>query len=217
MKLEAWPRYVSRTTLLHFVCRYEAFKKVLDVPGSIVEAGVFTGKGLFTWLQLCSIFEPQNFTRKIIGFDTFEGFPEIHEMDKRDGAAPLVGDYASDSMEAMVRSVGRLAGEFLPGDGSDKVQLVKGDIKDTVPGYLAEHPHTVVSLLHLDADLYEPTRTALEHFLPRMPKGAVLLFDELNHPAFPGETTALLEEVGVREIRLRRFRFGTYISYAVLE
>ena len=48
-------------------------------------------------------------------------------------------------------------------------------------------------MLFLDFDLYEPTRVALEHFLPRMPNGAVLAFDELDNPLWPGETLAMLE------------------------
>ena len=49
-----------------------------------------------------------------------------------------------------------------------------------------------MSLLFLDFDLYEPTKAALEQFVPRMPRGAVLAFDELDNPIWPGETKALL-------------------------
>ena len=50
-----------------------------------------------------------------------------------------------------------------------------------------------MSLLYLDFDLYEPTKCAF----PRMPKGAVVAFDELNHAAWPGETMALLDTLGI--------------------
>ncbi len=88
---------------------------------------------------------------------------------------------------------------------------------ETLPRYLEEHPHLVVSLLHLDADLYEPTRVTLELLLPRMPRGAVVAFDELNMDLFPGETLAAMETVGLRNLRLRRFPFATSLSWAVLE
>ncbi len=64
-----------------------------------------------------------------------------------------------------------------------------------MPQFVAEHPHLLVSLLFLDLDLYEPTKVAIECFLPRMPKGAVIAFDELDNPMWPGETLALLESV----------------------
>jgi hypothetical protein len=97
------------------------------------------------------------------------------------------------------------------------VHLIKGDVVQTIPPFLESHPHLVVSLLFLDMDLYEPTRAALEQFVPRMPKGAVLVFDELDNPMWPGETIATLETVGLGRLPLRRLEWDPYISYAVLD
>jgi hypothetical protein len=72
-------------------------------------------------------------------------------------------------------------------------------------------------MLYLDFDVYEPTKVALETFLPRMPKGAILAFDELNQAAWPGETLAVLETVGLRNLRIQRFPYASGLSYAVLE
>ena len=83
--------------------------------------------------------------------------------------------------------------------------------------YLKDNPHLVVSLLYLDVDLYEPTKIAIETFLPRMPRGAVIAFDELNARIFPGETIAVAETLGIRNIRIERFPFDSYVSFAVLE
>jgi len=71
--------------------------------------------------------------------------------------------------------------------------------------------------LYLDFDLYEPTKTALDVFLPRMPKGAVVAFDELDNPIWPGETRAALEVMRRRGLRLERFGFDPYVSFAVLD
>jgi hypothetical protein len=87
----------------------------------------------------------------------------------------------------------------------------------TIPPFLEENPHLLVSLLFLDMDLYEPTKVALEKFLPRMPRGAVLAFDELDNPMWPGETLAALDAVGVRNLKLQRMDWDPYISFAVLE
>ena len=99
----------------------------------------------------------------------------------------------------------------------EKIILDKGDATETIPQYLDENPHTVVSLLHLDFDIYEPTMAALDHFVPRMPKGAVIVFDELNHPAWPGETRAVAENLKLGSMRIRRFPFEPHISYATIE
>ena len=99
----------------------------------------------------------------------------------------------------------------------EKIIIVKGDITNSAPKFVKENPHLVVSLLYLDVDIFRPTVTALEHFLPRMPKGAVIVFDELNSANWPGETIAVIQEVGLNNLRIKRFSFDTHISYAVIE
>jgi len=98
-----------------------------------------------------------------------------------------------------------------------KIELVKGDVKKTIPKYLKDNPHLIVSLLYLDLDLYEPTKIALHNFLPRMPKGSIIAFDEINVDQWPGETLALLDEVGIKNLRIERFEFAPLMSYARLE
>jgi len=68
----------------------------------------------------------------------------------------------------------------------------------------------------LDFDIYEPTATALKHFLPRMPKGAILVFDELNNHDWPGETQALLEQLNINQHRIECFEFEPNISFIQL-
>jgi len=72
-------------------------------------------------------------------------------------------------------------------------------------------------MLYLDVDLYEPTRAALATFLPRMPKGAIVVFDQLNAKIFPGETMAVDEVLGLKNIRIERFPFDSYVSFSVIE
>ena len=82
-KIDAFPKYASRQALAKFLTKYEIFQKILLVNGSIVEAGVLHGGGSLAWAKLSSILEPTNHTRKIIGFDTFAGFPSINDRTKR--------------------------------------------------------------------------------------------------------------------------------------
>jgi hypothetical protein len=72
-------------------------------------------------------------------------------------------------------------------------------------------------LLYLDFDLYEPTLLALKEFLPRMPRGAIIAFDELHDPKWPGETVALLEEFNLNRYRLESFPFEPHISWITIE
>jgi len=82
-KLSNFPKYVPRQKLSYFLAKYEIFKKILNIQGSIIECGVLFGGGLMTFAQLSSIFEPVNHQRKIIGFDTFAGFPKLSKIDNR--------------------------------------------------------------------------------------------------------------------------------------
>ena len=80
-KLENFPKYVRRQNLTRFIALYEIFKEVIEIKGSVIECGVNQGFGLMTWSKLSAIIEPVNLTRRIYGFDTFEGFPEISDKD----------------------------------------------------------------------------------------------------------------------------------------
>ncbi len=68
----------------------------------------------------------------------------------------------------------------------------------------------------MDFDLYEPTKKALEVFLPHMSKGAIICFDELNCPSYPGETMALLEMLDLQRYEINRFPTGPWVSYIKL-
>ena len=81
VKLENFPKYIRRQDLTRLLARYEIFKKVMDVKGSIVECGVFRGFGLMAWANFSAVLEPANLTRRIYGFDTFCGFPSVDKKD----------------------------------------------------------------------------------------------------------------------------------------
>ena len=214
-KLENFPKYVRRQQLKRFLALYEIFKLALPVKGSVVECGVFKGFGVMSWAKLSAMLEPENLTRRIYGFDTFAGFPSISDRDANPVAAPHDGALFADSYEELQSLIAQYDQDRFLGHVS-KVHLIKGNVVETVPTFLESNPHLIVSLLFLDLDLYEPTQVALRHFLPRMPRGAVLAFDELDNPMWPGETLALLEELGSR-IRLRRLEWDPYTAYAVLD
>jgi hypothetical protein len=215
-KLENFPKYIRRQKVTRFIALYEIFKKILSVKGSIVECGVYRGFGLMTWANLSAVLEPNNLTRRIYGFDTFEGFDSVSELDKSGVYAPSEGELQADSYEELLELTkiydsNRFLGHI------PKIHLIKGDVTQTVPKFIDENKHLVVSLLFLDLDLYEPTRIAIEYFVPRMPKGAIIAFDELDNPIWPGETTALLEKIGLNKLKIERLEFDPYIGFAEVD
>lgn len=215
-RLKDFPKYVRREPLRRFLTLYELFRLALPVKGSVVECGVYRGFSLMTWAHLASILEPENEARRIYGFDTFAGFPAVHDRDQSGFKQPDVGELAADAHEELLALL-REHDRDRPCGDVPRVELIRGDMVATIPAFLAERRHLVVSLLFVDCDLYEPTRVALEHFVPRMPKGALLAFDELDKPIWPGETLALLDTLGLRGLRLQRLPLDPHISYALLD
>ena len=215
-KLENFPKYVRRQHLKRFLAMYEIFKRIVNVKGSVVECGVYKGFGLMSWAKISTILEPENLTRRIYGFDTFEGFPDVSQQDLSEASHAGKGALNSNSREELMELIVQYDSDRFLGH-INKVQLFEGDAVKTIPEFLTTNPHLIVSLLFLDFDLYEPTKIAIEQFLPRMPKGALIVFDELDNPIWPGETLALLDSVGIQNLRLERIAWDPYISYAVIE
>jgi hypothetical protein len=216
--VDNFAKYARRQELTRFLARHELFKMVQDVQGCILECGVYAGQGLMSWAQMSAILEPVGGAfRHVYGFDTFAGFPSVHRKDV-EGAVKLDwrrGDLRMDRLADLQRCIELFDGNrFLP--QFPKVSLIKGDFRKTARVFLRQNPHVLVSLLYLDFDLYEPTKLALELFLPRMPAGAVLAFDEINHPLWPGETQALLEQLDLRRYQVRKFPYEINMSYIVL-
>lgn len=216
VKLENAPKYMRRKTFTRLLALYEVFKQVLDVKGSVVECGVHQGFGLMSWAQFSAVLEPANLTRRIYGFDTFEGFPGVHRHDRNSRLSPKKGGLRADCHDELLKLIEVYDSDRFLGH-MDKVHLIKGDATKTIPEFVSRNKHLVVSLLFMDFDLYEPTKAALEHFIPRMPKGAVLAFDELDNPIWPGEAQAAADAVGLPKLRIRRMPWDPYIGYAVLE
>lgn len=216
-KITYFPLFAPRQVIARFLECYEFYKMVMDVPGSFVEAGVGSGSFLMGLGHFCTIFEGYHYTRKIIGFDTFAGFVEPSEKDRTSGAAHMAkGGLAWDSYEVLRSAIAlwdrnRVLGH-LP-----KVDLVKGDVSATLPPYLEQNPHLMVALLHLDLDLYQPTRDTLAALIGRMPKGGLIVLDEPNHQDYPGETIAVQEVIGISKLRLKRLPMSSMAAYAVID
>lgn len=194
----------------------EMYQHVLRVPGIIVEFGTRWGQNLATLQSLRAILEPYHHRRMIVGFDTFDGFPSVTEKDGsadavKQGAYGVTEDYAVhlEQLLALRESQSPLA-------EVRKFQVVSGDASNTFAEYLQQHPETVVALAYFDMDLYQPTADCLKLLQGRLTKGSVVGLDELNHAAFPGETQALNEVLGLQNIQLQRSVWSADESYFIV-
>jgi len=188
---------------------------VKDIPGAFLEFGVYNGQGLLSWANFSAIQEPYHITREIYGFDTFEGFAGVSEKDKSDHPDVVKdGSYNIDSYSRISKAI-ELFDRNRPIGHVKKIFLVPGDVTKTLRPFLAENSHVIPALIYLDMDIYEPTKYVLEELIDRMPKGGIVAFDEFAHRTYPGETTALLDVLPMKEIKLQRIPFCSRIAYFV--
>jgi len=184
---------------------YELFKMSLDVPGDIVECGVFKGASFANFASFRQIFGAEE--KKLVGFDTFDKFPNTEfEQDKvhRDYFIERAGD-VSISSENLIKIFDK--------KGIDNVDLVRGDIIDTVPEYVANHSDFAISFLNLDTDICEPAQVILEYLYPKISIGGVLVLDDYN--VFPGETYSVDEYFSGSGVEIKRFDFRDSPYYII--
>ena len=196
--------FTSRLVFTKMIQQYEIYRTVMERPGHIVELGVYHGESFFNWARFMEMHNIGDRQTKVIGFDTFSGFPSVSDKDKTAVNQGEEGQYA-------VREGGFNAGErahqrvrklmeifendhFVP--QRPRMELIKGDIAETVPKYVADTPGLRISLLHLDCDLYEPTLVGLKHLYPLVVSGGVVILDEYAQSKFAGESAAFDEYFG---------------------
>jgi len=199
--LRYFPAYIRRRELPRFLAHYELFKNVINLPGSIVEIGVYRGASFFTWVKLLETFCPGDRYRMVYGFDQFLGLTQFTNKDCDRNAETY-----SSSAEAM-RELVSIHNEDSLIPGIERCRLIEGDIIETLPRFLEEHPGLRIALLHLDVDLYAPTKAALEHLYPLVLKGGVVAFDEYGWEQWPGESTAVDEYFASKGERPRIERY----------
>jgi hypothetical protein len=209
--------YLRSTMVAKTLYLNELYTQILHLPGVVMECGCWWGANLALFSSLRAVHEPYNYTRRVIGFDTFAGYQSISA---RDG----ISSYVTEGAYAVTAGYVPHLDAVLECHEADnpmahirKYELVAGDVTLTMPKYFQGHPECVVALAYLDMQLYEPTKAALEAVLPRMVPGSVVAIDELNCPEYPGETQAVAEVLGFRRHRFHRSKFLPDRTYVVIE
>jgi hypothetical protein len=184
----------SSDRLLKIFARYELFRMVMDVPGDIVECGVFKGSGIYTLAKLHRLFKPNNTYQRIIGFDFFETAREMsfsHTEDKR--CLDQHGEHWSPR-ETILRNLAQ--------QQITNVELVAGNVVDTTAAYVCDHLGFRIALLYLDVDNYEGTLACLRNLYPVMSVGGVVAFDEYACRTY-GESDAVDEYFKGQDVQIK--------------
>lgn len=205
--------YSSPALISRFLSLERIYKIALESHGDILEMGTRWGQNIAIFNSLRSIYEPYNRFRRIIAFDTFEGFPEI---DPIDGSKFKAGSFSTtaDYYAYLNKVISYLDKENVK-PCQNLIEVIKGDAVENVKKYIIDNPSTIVSLAFFDFDIYKPTKKCLQYIIPRLVKGSVVAFDEANDKDCPGETQAIIEEIGLNNISLKRSHINSRISYFV--
>ena len=197
------------TRMSKILAHYELYKMVQDLPGAIVECGVFKGASLARFAMFRDVFG-NDYSKKIIGFDIFGPFPETKfELDKKQRKNFI--------QEAGSESIGteQLMEVFKHKNIDRNIELIKGDICKTVPKYIKDHPELKISLLNLDTDIYEPSVVILDYLWPCIVKGGILMVDDYGK--FVGENKAVDEFFKDENLKILKLPFCMTPSYIVKE
>jgi hypothetical protein len=195
------------TRIGKLLAHYELFQMTRDVPGAIVECGVFKGASLARFAALRDLFG-NPFSKNLVAFDSFGRFPDTGFAPDVENRARFVAEAGEESI-----SIGQMQ-QVLEHKHCDRfVELIAGDICNTVPQYARDHPELKISLLNLDTDIYEPAVVILEHLYPRLERGGVLILD--NYGTFAGETKAVDDYFQGKDVAIRKFPFCMTPCYLV--
>jgi hypothetical protein len=200
---------------MRFLFIQELYLKAIPVHGVVAEFGSKWGQNLAIFTNLRGIYEPYNYLRYILSFDTFgEGFPSVDIKDQNHevGEMAVTNDY-----DIYLNEILKYHESENPISQICKFKLIKGDACTMVPGYLKEHPETIISLAYLDYDIYLPTKITLEAIKEHLTKGSVVGFDQAGHPDWRGEGLALFESIGLRNVQLQHSQFSPTASYFIVE
>lgn len=198
--------YTRRIFLKKFLAHYEFFRMVIDLPGDIVELGVYRGATLMSWANFMEIRNMGDRQKQVFGFDNFTGFTVFDEKDGKvdETVGKTLTGFDGGAFEEILKDAISIfdRDRFIP--YKQRIVLVKGDIEETVPRFVQENPGLRISLLHFDCDMYQPTKVALEQFWPLVVKGGVILFDEYGIRPWGGESNAVDEFFSEKNIRIQR-------------
>ena len=152
---------------------YQLTRLVAAVPGDTAECGAFAGAG--SYLICRSVEEHPAGPRTHFVFDSFEG---LSTPSAADGSHWTEGDLACalETVQTNLRSCGNISWH-----------------KGWIPDRFKDVEQRRFSFVHIDVDIYGPTRDSLQFFYPRMNQGGIIVCDDYGFTTCPGATKAVDE------------------------
>lgn len=201
--------YINSKTsrIAKFIYHYEIYKKIVNIPGDVLEFGVFKGASFSRFLSFRKILENDD-SRIIVGFDDFGAFTakgKKEDVSFAKNFTKILGPGANYI---------KLKDNFEK-NGYTNFELIKGDVIKTLPNYLKKNSGAKIALLHLDLDVYRPTKFVINNLYKRMSKGGIILVDDYAEIA--GATNAIDEFFEKKNLKIEKMSFYKRPSYIVIK
>jgi len=197
--------FIRSSYLVKFLVLDDLYKRILKVPGDIFEFGTRFGHNLVVFENLRAIYEPFNKTRKIVGFDTFEGYRGFSDKDYESEVLAENTYQTSKEYPHYLRNLLSVHEKNnVLGHISGNHEIIEGNVTKTSKEYFENNRSRFVALAYLDMGLYEPTKCALEEIKPHLLPGSVILLDELTWEESPGEAIAFKEVFSTIDYKIEK-------------
>lgn len=186
--------FIRGSLLARILAFGDIYRRIVGLPGYVFDLGTWRGQNAVLCENYRSIYEPFNKQRKVLCFDTFEGYKNWSDRDRpsknyRESTYSTGPEYAAYLEELLRVHEGSNALGHIRGNH----RVIPGDATKTVPEYLSATPSALVSLALFDLGLYEPTRAVVRALLPHTVPGSVFVFLQLTRDELPGDAIAFKE------------------------
>lgn len=180
--------FIRGSLLARIFAIRELYEKIVMLPGVIIDLGTWRGQTAVVCENLRAIFEPLHLNRRIVCFDTFEGYKGFSDKDRatalhKEGTYKVSDDYAEFLNNLLMLHEKNNA----MGHNFGKHKVIKGDCRVTVPKFFSDCPNEVVSLAFFDVNAYEPTLDSFKTIYDKLVPGGVIAFWQLTRDVIPAE------------------------------
>lgn len=187
------------------LAQYELYKKIVNIPGEVLEFGVYKGASIIRFATYRELLE-NTYSRKIIGFDIFGEFPKTDNDDDN----KFIQRFEEQGGNGISKEV---LEDFIKHKNINNIELIKGNVFDTLDEFLEKNKQIKISLLHLDLDVYKPTKFILEKLYERMIPGGIIVFDDYG--TVKGATDAIDEFLKEKNKKIEKLSLCYIPSFVV--
>jgi len=198
-----WFSHPSRIN--KFLAHYELYQMILNLPGDVFEMGVFKAGSMIRWATFRQLLE-NSYSRRIVGFDTFGKFPT--KGVELDVDQEYVEAFVSRAGEGLSRTQ---VDEIFKRKGFENIDLLEGNVSDTLPHFVMNNPACRIALLHLDLNVKEPTEFALEALYDRVVPGGLIVIDD--YTSVVGATEAIDDLAADKGLKIEKLSFHSVPAF----